>query len=183
MPKRKRLKIAIIALLSAIYLVSLVNASSEMTFIFVVKNENGMIYADDLQLFNSVFSELSNKNEGSYRADLVDNKNNILFSVKFNLGLGVLPTPPAECINQTTGEVICELPSLERDSSYVTINLPYFKNANDIGVYKNDKLLFSYEIPVAEKFNYLILLVPVVIIALFILFLLVAKTRPSQPLS
>ena len=171
----------ILGLLIVINLVMIINnvsaATSDMTYVFTINYKDGKLSPESLNLFDAQFSEFSNRNEGEYRTDLV-NKNNVLYSVKFDFELIMLPSISAECIDIETGEVVCDIYPTVKTSPYAILNLPYFENADSIKAYKGTELLFSYPIPGKKAaFNYLLLLIPSGLIIILVVFVLILMSH------
>ncbi len=170
----------------AIFLIFIASAAiSNMTDVFTIKYTNGTLSPSNLKLFNSPFSENSNRNEGDYHADVVKG-NKVLYSVKFEVNPLIIPSINPECINETTGEVTCDIGPMIKDEFYIILNLPYFAEADSIKVYDNNTLLFTYRLkepPTSFKdffMNKTVLIVASVLLLIAIIFVILYTRKKDQ---
>ena len=140
-------KLIIIIIIFVVFALNLVSAlvESDKTYTFEVNKEDGYISHGDIRLFNSVFSERSNENEGPYRAALANN-DDVLYSIRFDLYTAYIVEPSEECFTNSS------FPSCDESGYYYdnstgssTLNFPYSSSANNIKVYDEGVLLFKYE--------------------------------------
>ena len=134
----------IILLVFALNLASAV-VESDKTYVFEVSKEDDYITHGELKLFDSMFSERSNRNEGPYRAALA-NDEDVLYSIRFDLITEYNIEPSEECFTQINssdcvqGEYI-----YDNSTGSAVLNFPYYASANNIKVYDGRVLLFRYE--------------------------------------
>jgi len=120
------------------------NVQSDKTYTFEINKEDGYISHGDITLFNSIFSERSNENEGPYRAILAEG-DEPLYTLRFELSTSYYIEPSEECFTQINstdcipGEYL-----YDNSTGSVILNFPYFPTANNIKVYDGNILLFNY---------------------------------------
>ena len=140
-------KLIIIIIIFVVFALNLVSAlvESDKTYTFEVNKEDGYISHGDIRLFNSIFSERSNRNEGHYRVALA-NGDDVLYSIRFDLITAYNIEPSEECFTQINSSD-CMLGEYIYDNSTgsVVLNFPYYPSANNIKVYDSGVLLFKYE--------------------------------------
>jgi hypothetical protein len=159
-------------------------ASSDFTYVLSLDNDNGTLSVSSLELFDSPFNEFSNSDEGRYRVELVNKKEVVLHSVRFDIESWILPMPSPECFDEESGEMICDIGPISQDVEFVILNLPYFDSASGINVYRGDELLLSHGIVnlEASEFDiwdykyYIMGLIVLIVVVLYFIF-----RRKSQP--
>ena len=154
--------------------------SSDLTYVLSLNYENETLAVSSLELFDSPFSEFSNQDEGRYRAELVDKKGNVLYSVNFDVESVILPMPSEECFDEVTGEMICDIGPVTRDVEFVIIDFPYFDEASGVNVYLGDKLVLSHGIVNLEAsefsiWNYKYYIVGLVVLVIILVIYFVRK--------
>ena len=120
-------------------------ASSNMTYVLMLENNNNELSVNSLRLFDEEFSNFSNVNEGNYRVDILENKK-VLCSVNFGFEFEVLHDPSPLCYDALTGEMTCEFQREFNIVNSTVINLPHSPGANILNFYHDNEFLFEYKI-------------------------------------
>jgi hypothetical protein len=184
---KNKMKIIFFIFMMVLPIVNSSSISSDKSYLLSINNHDGKLSYDDLKLFDAVFSEHSNKNEGDYRVDLIGGEI-VIYSVRFDIRGQILPTINPECLNEETNEVICDLGKLDQDVPLILINLPYYETAKKIEVYHLDELLFSYSLVELNFFsletfqNYKYYFIGgAIFLVIFVLWLFLRKKDNSLP--
>lgn len=161
---------------------------SDKTYVFRIQKNGFYVNPVSLELFDSPFSEKSNLNYGAYRADLVSD-NGRLYSIKFDLYSLRMTNPTKECF-ENSSHPSCKEDLYVYDDSYVDVllNFPYFKEANAITVYYEDKFLFKFSFEdktqnIFLKYKYYFIGLGIILFFFIIIFLFNIKRNKINPRS
>lgn len=140
----KQINKMILFVLIAVLLASFVTgASGERTYVFRVIKDGLRIIPAGIELYDSPFSEYSNKNIGDYSAVLFDESKR-LYSVNFSFDSFILLYPSRECLDEQ-GNFVCDVSKSEEHYSDVIVNFPYFSNADNVRIIHGNDLILTYK--------------------------------------